>query len=213
MSELLSHQLLPGQYGFERLDLKENPGFGETYATPEERTDRCLRVARWYFQGFTDAGELDWTHVFGQHPEWIADNATVFWSAFTPPPAQPVPYRALTAASANGKVPLAVREGRAMRTMMPDFGTVPGSFRAMPWENGVTFSMIHGGTRASGERVDMWELNTVLLDEKGLLLHWDNWANERVLEEMFQANYGHSFQGLDFATYSDEIDAKLAQAT
>lgn len=209
MSDLLPHQLLPGQYSFVRVDLLENPGFGIQYSTPEERIARSLRVACWYFQAFADAAELDWTHTFSQHPEWLAENATVFWSAFTPPPAPPVPYRALSSQSAAGTVPLAVREGRAIRTMMPDFGAVEGSFRAMPWENGVTFSMVHGGTRASGERMDMWEVNTFLFDEDGRLLHWDNWVNEEVVEQMFQANYGHSYKGLDFASYSKELDAKL----
>jgi len=206
-----STPILPMQYGYEPVDLTQNPGLGIRLDTSEEKIERSLRVARWYYQAFQDAAKLDWTHTFGEHPEWYAPNSTVFWGEFTPPPAQPFPAAALFDPTASADdVPMAVHEGRATRKKLPGYGTVDGSFRAQPWENGVTFSMTHGGATPSGERIDLWEVNTFLIDDDGLLVHWDNWVDTAALDRLFIVLYDTPLAEVTFAKYPEMIFKALA---
>lgn len=194
------------------IDITKNPGCGLQGLTKEQKIARNTRLAKFYFQASVEEAERDYKYTLA-HYGCNAPNSTWLYGAFTPPPAKPrVPpvESEENAEATSGEEKMIQMESKAWRTVFPDWGAVPGTFRLIAaWEGGLSLSLMYGGHTKSGEYVEFWEVVTMLVNDEGQVTHYECWNDTLGMEKAFQIVFGKSFRGVDFETYFQMVADKL----
>lgn len=199
-------------------DLDKNPGCRVTGLTREQKIKRNAKIARYYYEMSAQQVKLNYKYTLADHGCDALD-ATWLYGTFTPPPAKPKPV--YIPPNPKGPGPefssaetenVIQGEFRAIVKVLPDFAAVPGTLRVIPWDGGVNLSMMYAGTTKDGERLTCWEMVTMLVNDEGLITHYEAWNDPIGAEKIMLLAYGHSFQDVGFGQYWQMIDEATKDA-
>ncbi|MET0984782.1 MAG: hypothetical protein ABW034_05170 [Steroidobacteraceae bacterium] len=176
------------------VDVTQNPGCGVTLKTKEEKIARNKRLAQYYFQGWNSETmkQHDRQYRFEDH-DCFASDATFrmgFGLEPEPPEFVKVPYR-----RPSDRPPPKASDSPFMKAL-PNWGTVPGTLRIVPWENGCYFIMRFGGNTPSGERIEFWEVDLIEINDAGKITHWEGYNDTLGVDRLFRVAFGKSVKEL-----------------
>ena len=205
----------PAQY-----DYSKAPKCGVKGLSREEKLERNVRVAEYYYQNYRDAEKRD-TILRKQVPDCFADGTSIIMGIFKYMAKMPefdgiYIKPALTAAQKEAERK-ALAEGRAgeqleikmWKSKYPDFAAVEGSFRVIAaWEDGVEFILDFKGTNADGYTMNYWEHNTFLFNDDGLIWRWDEVADTLGVDMGLRKGWGKGMSEFPYLEVLQSMDKK-----
>jgi hypothetical protein len=170
------------QYYQPVLDITEDPGCGEELNSEEDRIARNRKLAELYFVNFQEYFVRNENYNWWIHG--CAGAGTKMLLGSVEPQAEP-----------NGLVDLLKATGikgiisgflSDQRKLNPEqlayldayetYGPMPGSLVVIPFENGAYFRMVYNGkSKQDGSEDRIWETNVILVDDAGMIKHFELW--------------------------------------
>ncbi|MET0660025.1 MAG: hypothetical protein ABW110_17920 [Steroidobacteraceae bacterium] len=185
-TELPDSAALPNEPVAATMDVRTNPGCGTKPATTQEKTARNAIIAQFYAQAYTDIREKRLATWF-DYGCFAKGATTTNWLMEPLTSAKPRPL--LNTAK------LMQQELAAYRKVMPDYAAMPDKLVAHAWDGGVTFSTVFQGHTKDGVAIEVWEVNTLLINDEGKITHWEFWKDNKAQDEVFQRTYGKRVLG------------------
>ena len=180
------------------IDLKKNPGCGETGLTREQKIERNRRLAEFYYQGYVEAPKTRRLANFGDFKCW-AEGATIL-AGVLDPLGQPKSYPGDMNSLGGGQT-----EIKAYWTVIPDFGAQPGTFVAYPAENGVMWRQMHGGHTRDGKPVTVWEVCYISVNDAGLITHYETWVDSIGMAKVIELYSGKKMENMTLNDYAKSL--------
>lgn len=188
------------------IDTKKNPGCGVKLTSPQEKMDRNVRIAQLYFQSYADAPRDGLKYSLKSH-KCFAEKSKIYFGNVMPPPAEPVEFKS----DPSGK-DLGVMELKAYQSQFPDVGTVPGTLKVVPWENGAHYSFNYIAThKGTGERFVWWEAGTLLIDDEGKITYYELWNDPSGANGISKHLFGKTYEQMPLPVYAKEIERKVKE--
>lgn len=188
------------------IDTKKNPGCGVALTSPKEKMDRNVRIIQLYFQSYADGPRDKLKYSLKSH-HCMAEKSKFLFGNMTPPPAAPVEMTSSPTDKDYGAMELAVYLAE-----FPDIGTVPGTLKVVPWENGLSYSFNYAGTsKTTGERFVYWEAGTMLINDDGKITYFELWNDPVGLNAVSKRVFGKTYDEMPFPIYAQELEKKIKQ--
>lgn len=170
------------------VDVTKNPGCGVKGLTREQKIARNQRLAEYYFQGWsaTTMAKHGHQYRFNDH-DCFAKDAT-FRMGFGLQPEPPEFLGFSLGQKMDSK--MAPKAPTPFNKVIPDWGTIPGTLRVYPSENGAYFIMRFGGTAPTGERIEYWETDYIVVDDDGKITHWEGYNDTMGVDRLFRVVFG-----------------------
>lgn len=209
----------------EKFDFTKPPRCGVKGLSREEKIERNVRLAEWYYQIYLDSAHRDtlrytWSGPVGGTDCFGADSSMIIGifkymdkmppgGVFMRPKPTPEQIEAERKLWKEGRAP-AQLELKMWKSKYPDYTMVPGSFRVISvWEDGVSFILDTVGTsKVDGHKLAYWEQNTFLLNEDGYIWHYDEVADTRGVDEGLRHGWGKGMEDFPYGEVLKSMDEK-----
>jgi hypothetical protein len=192
------------------IDVTRNPGCGVKYKNKDDKVARNKRLAEYYFTGYLYSEQ----QKHGKHYHWAdydcrAKDATIrmgYGLAPEPPELAPAPVATNKPGSRAAQY-----EQDLMHDVFPDWGTVPGTLRIYPSENGAYFLMRFGGNTKDGERIEFWETDYIAVSDDGKITHWEGYNDTLAVDRLFRRVIGKGLKEIGTRENYHKILAERAK--
>ena len=179
------------------IDVTKNPGCGVKAGTPQEKIERNAKIGELYYQAYLEGVKRGKLYTLFDYGCVAADATTTNWLMEPLSTAKPRTLRTDAALQRN--------EMKAYWKTMPDFAALPDTLQIHAWDGGVTFSLIFAGHLADGTVEQLWEINTLLINDAGKITHWEYWRDNQAQDKIFLAAFGKHVLGPSGLMYQGGI--------
>jgi hypothetical protein len=192
------------------IDVTKNPGCGVEGRSKPEKIEYHRRLAELYFKNFQEDRERGRNWSWWVH-DCFDENATVFLGAVDPL-GMPVNMGLMKAAAAQAGVKAPdpselTGEQRGYFTTFPDWKTQDGTLVVIPFEEGAFFRMMYGGTDADGKFHTIWETNLILVDDSGMITHFEMWNDTIGMDGTTRKAFGKGIKDMGMDGYRAATEA------
>lgn len=188
------------------IDVTKDPGCGKKLHSDEEKIAHNRKLAQIYFQSYSEAYRtnklLGW-----DHHGCFADNWTLIPGTYD--------YDRVMQmhSQAPGKAPdVGLGELQANWKTIPDLRALPGTLVIYPSPTGAFFRMKFGGTAKTGEKIELWEIEFIQVNDEGKITLWEFWDDTVGVLKEFDVVWGHFDRVPTMDEYTKMLQKRMEQS-